>query len=394
MSEQNPWQKKPDGPPDLMQLISKFFKQKQSGSEQSDGEGGSFSMSWLWGLVGVIFLIWVISGIYIVNQAEEAVILRFGRYVRTVGPGPHWLPTFIESETKVDIQQIRNFQYQSEMLTQDENIVNVSLAVQYRVDNTRDYLFNVVNPEQTLQQSAASALRQIVGQMTLDSILTTGRASLTQRVATQLRQTLKAYDMGILVTDVRLLPAKPPEAVTEAFDDAIKAREDEQSYINQGEAYARKVISEVQGQTAKLMQSAEAYQQEVVLRATGNVARYDALLKPYVASPKVTHDRLYLDAMQSILSRTRNVIVDSGTHNFIYLPLDKSKRDKQSTAFSDQDDKGPAHLPPSSISAASSKVDPLKSTTLTAALGSAMTQQYGAPRPSYSTPHTSEGASS
>lgn len=393
MSEQNPWQQKPDGPPDLMQLISKFFKQSGASGGSGD-EGGSFSLSWLWWLIGIIFLIWVISGIYIVNQAEEAVVLRFGRYVRTVGPGPHWVPTFIESESKIDIQQIRNFQYQSDMLTQDENIVNVSLAVQYRVDNPRDYLFNVVNPEETLQQSAASALRQIVGQMTLDTILTTGRASLTGRVATQLRQTIKAYHMGIQITDVRLLPAKPPEAVTEAFDDAIKAREDEQSYINQGEAYARKVISEVQGQTAKLMQSAEAYKQEVVLRAKGDVARYDALLKPYVASPEVTHDRLYLDAMQSILSRTRNVIVDSGTHNMIYLPLDKSKRETASAAFTDQDHKGPTDLPSSAISASSSKLSPLQSTTLTAALGSAMTQDYGTPRPSYSDSQSKEGASS
>lgn len=390
MSEQNPWQKKPEGPPDLMQLISKFFK--QSGSGDSGGEGGSVSMSWIWWLIGIVFLIWVISGIYIVNQAEQAVVLRFGHYVRTVGPGPHWLPTFIESETKVDIQQIRNFQYQSEMLTQDENIVNVSLAVQYRIDNPRDYLFNVVNPEETLQQATASALRQIVGQMTLDSILTTGRASLRDRVASQLKNTITNYKMGMSITDVRLLPAKPPEAVTEAFDDAIKAREDEQSYINQGEAYARKVISEVQGQAAKLTQSAEAYKQEVVLRAKGDVARYDALLKPYVAAPEVTHDRLYLDAMQQILTDTHNVIVDSGAHNVIYLPLDKtvSKTSQSNQAMQADDEHDNAS---GTVSAALSH-SPVSPTTLTAALGSAVSSSYGSPRPSYSTQRTSGGASS
>ena len=365
MPEQNPWQK-PEGPPDLFSLMSRLFKRA---TQSGDGQGDEGSSSWIWWVVGIIFALWTLSGIFIVNQAEEAVVLRFGRFVRTVGPGPHWLPSIIENHRTVDVQQIRNFQYQSEMLTRDENIVNVSLAVQFRVDAPRNYLFNVINPEQSLKQATASALRQIVGQMTLDAILTTGRASLRDRVSTQLKQTVAAYDMGIEVTDVRLLPARPPEAVTEAFDDAIKAREDEQSYINQGEAYARKVISEVQGQSAKLIQSAEGYQQQVVLQAKGDVARYNALLKPYLASPTVTKERLYMETMQSILSHTRNVVVDAGAHNLMYLPLDKLSQLSSVSGHNtsvDTDESSPSSL------------------SLPSPLVAGVSQHYGASRPSYS----------
>lgn len=314
--DNNPWQRKPEGPPDLMKMLQNFFGKK-------GGDGNEIATVWIWALVGLVVLIWLLSGIYIVNQAQQAVVLKFGKYVETVGPGPHWLPSLIESEQKVDIQQIRNFQYQSEMLTKDENIVNISLAVQYRIDDARAYLFNVVDPGASLQQATASALRQVVGQMTLDTILTRGRSELSNNVDTQLKETVSAYNMGLQVTDVRLLPAKPPEAVTEAFDDAIKAREDEQSSINKGQAYSSKVKSEVKGNVAKLLQTAEAYQQEVVLQARGNVARYEAMLKPYLAAPAVTRERLYLDTVQDVLSHTQNVIVDSGGHNVLYLPLDQ-----------------------------------------------------------------------
>ncbi len=323
--DKNPWERKPEGPPDLLKLLSNFFNKKKSEGSGGGQHGNGFEMSsvWLWAIIAVIVLIWALSGIYVVNQAQQAVVLKFGKYMQTVGPGPHWLPTFVESEQKVDIEQIRNFQYQSEMLTKDENIVNVSLAVQFRIDNARDFLFNADDPGASLQLATASALRQVVGQMSLDSILTTGRSELRDQVEEQLKSIVSTYNMGLQVTDVRLLPAKPPEAVTDAFDDAIKAREDEQSSINKGQAYSRKVTSEVKGDIAKLQQSAIAYKQEVVLQAQGNVARYDAVLKAYLAAPSVTRERLYLDTVQDVLSHTNNVIVDSGGHNVLYLPLDQ-----------------------------------------------------------------------
>lgn len=320
--EKNPWQRKPQGPPDLLKLLHDFFNTKKGNGAQSQG-GFHITSSWIWAIVALLILLWGLSGIYIVDQAQQAVVLQFGRYVETVGPGPHWLPTFIQDATKIDIQQIRNFQYQSEMLTQDENIVSVALAIQYRIDDPRDFLFNADDPVSSLQKATASTLRQAVGQMTLDSILTTGRAALSDDVAKQLSTMLAAYKMGLQVTDVRLLPAKPPEAVTEAFDDAIKAREDEQSSINKGEAYARKVTSEVKGNIAKLQQSAQAYQQQIVLQAQGDVARYNAMRQPYLATPEVTRMRMYLGTVQDVLSHTRNVIIDSNDKNVLYLPLDQ-----------------------------------------------------------------------
>ncbi len=319
--EKNPWERKPQGPPDLLKLLHDFLNNKKGDGTKNNGF--NITSSWIWGIVALLVLLWGLSGIYIVDQAQQAVVLRFGRYVETVGAGPHWLPTFIEDATKIDIQQIRNFQYQSEMLTQDENIVSVALAIQYRIDDPREFLFNADDPVSSLQKATASALRQAVGQMTLDSILTTGRAALSDDVAKQLSATVAAYKMGLQVTDVRLLPAKPPEAVTDAFDDAIKAREDEQSFINKGEAYARKVTSEVKGNIAKLQQSAQAYQQQVVLQAQGDVARYNAMLKPYLATPEVTRARMYLGTVQDVLSHTHNVIIDSNDKNVLYLPLDQ-----------------------------------------------------------------------
>ncbi len=335
--DNNPWQRKPEGPPDLIKLLKKFFSANNTGPD--GGGNAELSLIWIWALVGFAVLIWLLSGIYIVNQAEQAVVLTFGKYAQTVGPGPHWIPQLISSERKVDIQQIRNFKYQTEMLTEDENIVNVSLAVQYRIDDPRAYLFNVVNPSLTLQQSTASALRQIVGSMTLDTILTTGRVTLTDQVASQLNKTIANYNMGLQVTDVRLLPARPPEAVTEAFDDAIKAREDKKSYINKGEAYARKVTSEVVGTIAKLTQSADAYGQQVILQAQGDVARYKALLKPYLAAPNVTRERLYLDTVQEVLSKTHNVIVDSSSNNVLYLPLNQLIKQHIGTGLANEQEK-------------------------------------------------------
>jgi membrane protease subunit HflK len=385
----NPWERKPDGPPDLFKVLGDFFnKKKPSGDDEggSSGSGDGFTLSsvWVWAIVALVVLIWALSGIYIVNQAEQSVVLRFGKYVETVGPGPHWLPSLVESEQKVDIQQIRNFQYQSEMLTKDENIVNVSLAVQFRIDNARDFLFNVDNPGASLQQATASALRQMVGQMTLDSILTTGRSELRDNVAKQLNLTVKAYGMGLQVTDVRLLPAKPPEAVTEAFDDAIKAREDEQSSINRGQAYARKVTSEVKGDIAKLQESAQAYKQEVVLQAQGNVARYNAVLVPYLAAPTVTRERLYLDTVQEVLSHTNNVIVDSGAHNVLYLPLDQMI--KSHLASMTPKLTGPQDTStPGGVSAA--QIDKAKTEMENIIKQGA----YGKPRPNYSTTNASAG---
>ena len=321
----DPWGKRhTDGPPDLLDLIKKFFTSKTSGSGSGDHSGRYLSAGLL-----VLIVFWALSGIFLVSPAQQAVVLRFGKYLGTVGPGPHWIPRFISSERTVNVQQISTFPYQAEMLTKDENIVFVSVAVQFRIGDLENYFFKVINPVGTLQQATSSALRQVVGQMTLDSVLTTGRKELRDAVEKQLTTTLNHYKAGIEITDVTLQPAKPPEAVTHAFDDAIKAREDEQRYINQAEAYARKMESVAKGKLARLKQSAMAYQKEVTLKAEGRTARYLAILKPYKKSPGVTRERLYLDALSNVLSKTTNILVDGGGNNVLYLPLEQILRQQR-----------------------------------------------------------------
>ena len=347
MSQQNnqdPWGRRPnDGPPDLLALLKRLFS-NTGGQGSPVGGGGSPSVNK--GLLTIIpivvVVLWALSGIFIVAPAEQAVVLRFGQYARTVEPGPHWLPRMIEQESTINVQQVDNFNYQAEMLTQDENIVSVAVAVQYRISNPFDFLFNVVDPVTTLRQATSSALRQVVGKMTLDAVLTTGRETLRGHVAEQIDQTMDIYHSGLAVVDVNLQPAKPPEAVLHAFDDAIKAREDEQTTINKAEAYQRQELSIVKGRVSRIMQQAKAYQQEVVLAAKGAVARYLAMLDPYTKSPTVTRERLYIDTLQEVLSQTTNVVVDNSKgNNVLYLPLDQIlKRNlfKQTGATSTESD--------------------------------------------------------
>ena len=317
-NEPNPWKREAEGPPDLLQILQGLF----GGSTQRAEPMPPQFRRYLWLGLGVLLLLWFITGFFLVSPAEEAVVTRFGRYARTVGQGPHWIPRFIESKKTLNVQQISTFNYKAEMLTQDENIVSVALAIQYRIDNGKAFLFHVNRPIMTLEQATSSALRQVVGQMTLDDVLTTGREVLRETVREQLIDILSNYQAGLLVTDVTLQPAKPPEAVTHAFDDAIKAREDEQRYINQAEAYARRVESIVEGQTARLAQSAKAYAAETVLKAKGDVLRFLAILAPYQQAPKVTRERLYQDAMTQIFSHTHNVVVsDKANAPLLYMPL-------------------------------------------------------------------------
>ena len=339
--DQNPWGKRPEqGPPDLLELLKKMFAGVKKSSKSTDGgssSGGDFPVGMIiGGVIGVFLLLWGLAGIFIVKPAEQAVVLRFGKYVSTVGAGPHWLPPLIDKRYIINTQEVKMFPYQAEMLTRDENIVSVSVAVQYRIVNPEDFMFNVVNPIQSLKQATSSALRQVVGQMTLNDVLTTGRQSLRDRVALLLNKILGAYQTGLEVTDMTLQPAKPPEEVTSAFDDAIKAREDEQRYINQAEAYVKKVTSRAKGQISRLMQSARAYQQEVVLRAKGDVARFLAMLQAYKNAPTVTHERLYFDSMQSVLSKTHNVIMDASHGSLVYLPLDQMLKKTPETKSADE----------------------------------------------------------
>jgi modulator of FtsH protease HflK len=344
-SGKDPWRSNPEeGPPDLAHLFKKIFgKFNRTPGAGESGEylnpGRFIGLALL-----IVVLIWAMAGIFLVSPAEQSVILRFGKYVRTVGPGPHWIPALVERHYTVNIQRVDSFPYEAEMLTQDGNIVSVKIQVQYRIADLKDYLFNVVTPVMTLHQAASSSLRQIVGQMNLDPILTTGREELAQKVMELLQKTLASYRSGIEVREVTLQSSKPPEAVTAAFDDVIKATEDEKRFTNQAEAYAKRRVLIAQGEVSRIAQEAEAYRYSVIAQATGATARYLALLRPYQQSPVVTRERLYLETVTEVLKHTNNILVDSGAGNIMYLPLEQllQKKGIQSAAKTSSPTTAPA----------------------------------------------------
>ena len=318
------------GPPDLDQLFGQFWQKLKEGfgakkpsipnKNASSGKPGAI----VGVVLGVIILTWAASGIFIVSPAEQGIVLQFGRYHSTVESGPHWIPRFIQSKYVINVQKILTYSYDSQMLTKDQNIVDVSVAVQYRIMDPKAYLFNVSHPLTSLQQATASALRQVIGNTNLDDILTTGRAAVRDAVVAQINEILAIYQPGILITDVALQPAKAPEQVKDAFDDAIKAQEDEQRYINQAEAYAKEVVPAAEGRAKRIHEESEAYRQQIVLTAQGDVARYLAILPTYHDAPEVTRKRLYLNSMQNILENKNKVLLDTQSkQNVLYLPFDK-----------------------------------------------------------------------
>lgn len=274
-------------------------------------------------VLAAVFVLWALSGIFIVDPAEQAAVLRFGKYIETVGPGPHWIPRFISSTIVLNVDRVSDYSYSAQMLTKDENLVSVAVAVQYRIGDLQEYLFNVSDPEESLQQATSSALRQVVGTTTLDQIITEGRDAWGLSVQDSLVKTLARYKTGIIIVNVSPQPARAPENVQDAFDDAIKAQEDEKRFKEQARAYAARVVPIAEGNARRIFEETKAYAEQVVLRAKGETAEFLELLPEYVRSPYVTGERMYLDTMQQILSASSKIIVDGKAGNLMYLPLDK-----------------------------------------------------------------------
>ena len=302
------------------------------GGKRSGGGGSGPSLPGKLGSIGIIallvigFLLWVASGIYIIQPAERGVIKQFGEYKETTLPGPHWhIPWPIQELERVNVDQNRSVRLASQqMLTKDENIVEIDLAVQYNIKDAAAYLFNVKDPDNTLQQAAESALREVVGQTDMDPIITQGRAVISESAAQKIQETLDSYDAGILVNAVNLERAQPPEEVQAAFSDAIKAREDEQRFINESEAYANGVIPRARGDARMVLEEAKAYRTQVVNAAEGEANRFEALLTEYAKAPDITKDRLYIESMESVLSNSSKIMVDvEGGNSLMYLPSDK-----------------------------------------------------------------------
>lgn len=274
----NSWKGK-NQPPDLDEALKRLHKKLKNtflggaGAFNNSSNGNSTGI--LAGLVAlVIVIVWALSGIFIVDPAEQAVILRFGKYTETVGPGPHWIPRIISSKIVMNVDRVMDYSYSAQMLTKDENLVSVSVAVQYRINDLQEYLFNVANPEESLQQATSSALRQVVGTTTLDQLITEGREVWGINVQDNLVKTLSLYKTGISIVNVSPQPARAPESVQDAFDDAIKAQEDEKRFKEQAYAYAAKVVPIAEGNASRIEQEAKAYSQQVVLKAKGEVAQY------------------------------------------------------------------------------------------------------------------------
>lgn len=323
------------GPPDLDELFKKLQKKfsslfggnggnsgRSGGGNKATGSGGIIGV----GIVAVILLlIWAATGFYKVEEAERGVVLLFGKHVETTQRGLHWhLPVPFEKVIKVDVMQVHTVPLRATMLTQDENIVDVEGSVQYQITNATDYLFNVRMPEITLSQAAESAIRQSIGHAKMDYIITEGRGQIAVQVKNIIQKIMNSYGTGMHIVKVNIQHARPPEAVKNAFDDVTQAREDEERLKNEAQTYSNGVIPKSRGDAARIREEAEAYKSEVVDHAEGEASRFTQLLAQYRKSPAVTRERLYLDAMESVLSNSSKVLIDTrGNNNLLYLPLDK-----------------------------------------------------------------------
>ncbi|WP_397450185.1 FtsH protease activity modulator HflK [Pseudomonas sp. NA-150] len=337
-NNQDPWGGKRKGgdrkgPPDLDEAFRKLqeslnglfggSKKRTGGDDGGQRKGGGFGLLGI-GLV-VLVAIWLYSAIYVVDEQEQAVVLRFGKYYETVGPGLNiYLPPF-DHKFQENVTRERAYSKQGQMLTEDENIVEVPLTVQYKITNLQDFVLNVDQPEVSLQHATESALRHVVGSTAMDQVLTEGRELMASEIKERLQRFLDTYRTGITVTQVNVQSAAAPREVQEAFDDVIRAREDEQRSRNQAETYANGVIPEARGQAQRIVEDANGYRDEVVSRAKGEADRFTKLVAEYRKAPEVTRERLYLDTMQELYSNTSKVLVtgDKGANNLLYLPLDK-----------------------------------------------------------------------
>jgi len=330
----DPWGGKggDQGPPDLDEVVKKLQEKfaglfgggKSSGESRSGspGGGGSKAISLI---VLLLLLGWLFSGVYIIQPAERGVVLRFGAYSETTQPGPHWhIPFPVERVISVNVDAITSFRHKAQMLTRDENIVDVELTIQSRIQDAADFLFQDRNPNKTLRDATETAVREIIGKSDLDFILTQGRSAIADRIKGGAQGLVDDYKTGLLITSVNMQPAKPPDQVKGAFDDAIKAREDKEKLENQAEAYANEVVPKARGEAARRLADAKAYRDRVIAEAEGDTSRFSAILKEYRRAPDVTRERLYLDAMEAMLGQTSKVMMDTqGGNSLIYLPLDQ-----------------------------------------------------------------------
>lgn len=320
-------------PPDIDEVIKSVSRKlnnlfgggKSGGTSAGGGGGAGVSAGLLVGAVLVLALMWAATGFYSVDQSERGVVMRFGKLLQeVVQPGLHWNPPLIDQVQKINVSRVNTRSYTRDMLTTDENIVNVSIELQYIIDDPVKFAVMIRDPEMSLDHAAESAIRHVVGGTTMDRVLTQGRADVAAEVRERLQRYMNTYQSGIMISQVTMRNAQPPDAVQGAFDDVIKAREDEQRVQNEALAYANRVVPVARGEAQRIIEQANAYRDQVVARAQGEAARFEQLLTEYEKAPKVTRERLYIDAMQSVMTNSSKVMIDvESGNNMFYVPLDK-----------------------------------------------------------------------
>lgn len=360
---QDPWGNNSNGPnkpkgqkpdPDLDELLKKLQNFLGGGGSNI---GGGFNAKGAGVAVIVAIIIWLLSGIYTVDSPERGVVKRFGAYVEQTTAGLHWhLPWPIESVTLVNVDRIRtaeigyrsdsrnkgsNVPSESLMLSKDENIVDIKIAVQYKVSDAKKYLYDVSDPDMTLRALTESALREVVGQNTMDFVLTEGRDEVVNKVKIITQKNLDKYETGLFITSLNLQDAQPPEQVQDAFADVVKAREDRERLINEAEAYSNDILPKARGNAARQIEDARAYHDSVIARSKGQASRFDSIVAEYKKAPKVTRERLYIDAITNVLESTSKIFVgSSSSNNLLYLPLDKMIGNTTKVPFKAADKEG------------------------------------------------------
>ena len=340
-NNQDPWGGRKgggrQGPPDLDEAFRKLQESLGGifgGGKRSSGDssGGGLGMLGI-GLL-LLLALWLWNAVYIVDEQEQAVVLRFGKYYETVGPGLNIYFPPIDRKFQENVTRERSYSMTGQMLTEDENIVEVPFTIQYKVSKLQDFVLNVDQPEVSLKHATESALRHVAGSTTMDQVITEGRERMSTEVRDRLQSFLNTYGTGISVTQVNIQRATAPAENKDAFDDVIRAREDEQRERNQAETYANGIVPEARGQAQRILEEASGYRDEVVARAEGEADRFTKLVAEYRKAPEVTRERLYLDTLQEVYSNTSKVLVtgDKGQNNLLYLPLDKMANASAGTA--------------------------------------------------------------
>ena len=327
--DKNPWGggSGDQGPPDLDEAFRKLQAQLSGlfggGGGGSSGSGINLSMFAL--ALALLAVGYGFFGLYQIDQQERGVVFRFGQVRQDVVlPGLHWNPPIVDVVQKVNVTRVNVHEHQALMLTEDENIVDIGMNVQFVVNNPINYLVMVRDPDISLAHVTESALRHVVGSSTMDEVITEGRAALGIEVQERIQSYLNRYETGILVSTVNIDQSGPPQQVQEAFDDVQKAKEDEARYVNEANAYAEKVVPNARGEAQEQIEQANAYRDRIIARSEGEAERFSKLLKEYTLAKQVTRDRLYIDAIESVLSASSKVMIDiEDGNNMLYLPLDR-----------------------------------------------------------------------